>query len=356
MAISLAGTALTQLRAGRSRALKSRAMEGILCIEASMLLFVVQDGMMKALLGDFSIWMLICARALVALLLLTPIILWAGRPHRLFTPLWPWHLARAALFTSGFALFYTAFPFMGLAEVTTIFFAAPLITALLAALCLGERIGAHRIGALLAGFAGVVIAMNPGGEPFGWIAVLPLLCAATYAASQIIVRRIGEQETTLTIGLYTIVFSGLLILPMGWAVNHLFEFGPSLHDPFRHLRWDWWLVSAGEAARLALLGAVGTLAFLLLSRAYQVASASLVAPFDFTYLPLATVMAYLVWDEAPGLSTLLGMGLIVASGLYFGHRELKAARRSEEPTLTAEAAFTPGNPVAPLSIAKDVGK
>ncbi len=351
MAVSVASTGLARPRDSRSRAL-----EGILCIEAGMLFFVVQDGMMKALLGDFPVWMLICARALVALLLLTPIILWAGRPRRLFTPLWPWHLARAALFTSGFALFYTAFPFMGLAEVTTIFFAAPLITALLAALCLGERIGAHRIAALMVGFAGVVIAMNPGGGSFGWIAVLPLLCAATYAASQIIVRRIGEAETTLTIGLYTIGFSGLLILPLGWAVNQLFEIGPQLHDDFRHLRWDWWLVSAGEAARLALLGAVGTLAFLLLSRAYQVTSASLIAPFDFTYLPFATVMAYLVWDETPGVTTLLGMGLIIGSGLYIGQRELRAARRSEEPAPTAEAAFTPGNPVAPLSIAKDVGE
>lgn len=339
------------LSVARAAPARSRALEGILCIEAGMLLFVVQDGMMKAMIGAFPIWQLIFVRAVVTLLLLTPVIFYLGRPHRLLTPLWPWHLARAVLFTSGFAMFYAAFPFMGLAEVTTIFFAAPLITAALAVVWLGERIGLHRLGALLVGFAGVVVAMNPGGETFSWVALLPLACAATYAACQVIVRRIGEQETTLTIGLYTIGFSGILILPLGWSVAMLFGLG----ERYPHLGWDWSLASWQDVGNLVLLGMVGMVGFMLLSRAYQVASASLVAPFDYTYLPMVALMAYLVWDETPGTTTFVGMGMIVASGLYLGHRELKAARRREEPAPTAEASFTPGNPVAPLTLPKDVG-
>ena len=340
--------AISVARAAPSR---SRALEGILCIEAGMLLFVLQDGMMKSMIGEFPVWQLIFVRAVVALVLLTPIILWLGRPHRLLTPLWPWHLARAALFTSGFSMFYAAFPFMGLAEVTTIFFAAPLITATLAAVWLGEHIGLHRLGALLVGFIGVVIAMNPGGKAFSWVALLPLACAATYAASQVIVRRIGEQETTLTIGLHTIGLSGLLILPIGWTAAVLLGLG----EAHPHLRWDWSLGSWHDLGRLALLGAAGMVGYMLLSRAYQVANPSLVAPFDYTYLPMVAVMAYFIWEEMPGTTTFIGMGLIIMSGLYLGHRELKAARRREEPAPTAEATFTPGNPVAPLSIPKDVG-
>ncbi len=345
------GSVALALSVARAVPARSRALEGILCIEAGMLLFVLQDGMMKAMIGAFPIWQLIFARAVVALLLLTPLILWLGRPHRLLTPLWPWHLARALLFTSGFSLFYAAFPFMGLAEVTTIFFAAPLITAALAAVWLGEHIGPYRLGALLVGFAGVVIAMNPGGETFSWVALLPLACAATYATSQVIVRRIGEQETTLTIGLYTIGLSGVLILPIGWSAATLFGLG----EVYPHLAWNWSLASWQDAGLLALLGTAGMLGYMLLSRAYQVANASLVAPFDYTYLPMVALMAYLVWGEMPGTTTFVGMALIVGSGLYLGHRELKAARRREEPAPTAEATFTPGNPVAPLSIPKDVG-
>ena len=143
----------------------SRAVAGILCIEFGMLLFVFQDGMMKALLGDFTVWMLIFARATVAVVVLVPTILLLGYPHRLLTPLWPLHFTRAALFTVGFSLYYAAFPRMGLAELTAIFFAAPLFTSIFAALFLGETIGARRITCLLIGFVGVVIAMNPGRRP-----------------------------------------------------------------------------------------------------------------------------------------------------------------------------------------------
>ncbi|MEZ5875598.1 MAG: DMT family transporter [Hyphomicrobiales bacterium] len=262
----------------------SRALAGIACVEIGMLLFVVQDGMMKLLLGEFTVWMLIFVRSVVTVTVLTPTILFLGRPHRLFTPLWPLHLARATLFAFGFSLFYAAFPFMGLAEVTTIFFAAPLITAGLAAIFLHETIGLHRIAALAVGFVGVLIAMNPTGDAFQPVAILPLLCALTYAMSQVIARQIGDRDTTLTTGLLTIGFAGILI-----------------------------------------------------------------APFDYTYLPFATAMAYLVWGERPALNTLVGMVLIIASGISLGYREILAARRSVEPAPTAEAVFIPGAPAGALA-------
>ena len=325
---------------------QARALEGVGCVILGMAFFVVQDGMMKSLLQTYPIWMLIFARGVMAVLILGPAIVILGGPHRLLSPLWPLHLARAALFASGFSLFYAAFPFMGLAEVSTIFFAAPLMIAVLASVWLGEKIGPHRIGALVVGFGGIVIALNPGSDAIQWVAILPLLCAATYAVSQILARRIGDRDTTLTTAFYTVVFSGLLIVPTGWTVNQVVSFGPE----FAHLRWDWPGLSAGEALRLATLGCVGLAGYALLSRAYQITSASLVAPFDYSYLPMATLMAYFVWGEVPGRNTLIGMGLIVASGLYLGYRELKSSRGRIEPLPVAEAVIAPGNPTAPMSL------
>ncbi len=327
----------------------SRAAAGIVSILFGMMLFVVQDGMMKSLLGPLSMWVLILARGVMALIVLVPVIWVLGGPHRLLTPLWPIHLLRASFFTSGFALFYTAFPLMGLAEVTTIFFAAPLIVALMAAVWLGERIGPHRLGALIVGFAGVVIAMNPAGENFQWAAVLPLSCAFLYATSQILARKIGDRETSLTTGLYTVAFSGVLILPLGWAVNQVFDFGPE----FAHLRWDL-AVARGQLDNLMLLGLVGLGGYILLSRAYQIAPASLVAPFDYCYLPMATIMAWAMWDEVPGIATIAGMVLIIASGLYLGARELRQSRKATVPAPTAEASFAPSNPQAAMTLHADI--
>lgn len=328
-----------------------RALEGIVCIVVSMALFVVQDGMMKSLMDTCPIWILLAARGLIALVVLAPVIVRLGYPHRLFSPLWRLHMLRAGLFAGGFALFYTTFPFMGLAEISTIFFSAPLMIALLAAIWLKESIGPHRIGALIVGFAGVLVAMGPAGAQFQWIAILPLLCAAAYAVSQILARRIGDRETALTTGFHTVVFAGVLILPAGWLVNQLVDLGPE----YRHLHWIWPSLSVGDALMLVLLGLTGTVAYLFISRAYQVASASLVAPFDYSYLPMATLMAFLVWGEVPGTTTFLGMGLIVASGLYLGYRELRNRDQVGDPLPVAEAAIAPGNPNAALSMGAEMG-
>ena len=114
----------------------SRTPQGIAAILLGMSLFVFQDAMMKSLLGAFPVWPLLLVRAVVCSLVMVPLIL---------TPLWPLHLARAMLFAFGFSLYYAAFPFMTLAAVTTIFFAAPLITAVFASVFLKEHIGIHRI-------------------------------------------------------------------------------------------------------------------------------------------------------------------------------------------------------------------
>ncbi len=324
----------------------SRTLQGIVCVLAGMVLFVGQDMMMKGLLTIYPVWMLIFTRSVVALVTLAPLIWWLGAPHRLLTPFWPWYLVRAFLFGAGFAMFYTAFPFMGLAEVTTIFFSAPLMTAALAAVFLHEKIGIHRLAALIVGFIGVLIAMNPASDSFGWIAMLPLFCALTYAISQVMVRKIGERDSSLTVGLYTISFSGILIVPMGWAVTQMIEIGPDLH----HLRMDWPQPAGIGLAQLAGLGAIGTIAYTLVSRAYQIASASLIAPFDYSYLPLATLVGYVFWREVPAWTTLVGMALIVLSGMYTAYRELRIDRTDHDtpPPPTAETVFAPGAPIVAL--------
>ena len=185
--------------------------------------------------------------------------------------------------------------------------------------------------------------MNPAGENFSLVAVLPLLCAVTYAISQIIARQIGDRESTLTVGLYTLTFAGILILPMGWLVNQVITITPATH----HLRWELPPGVLSDLPRLALLGAIGMAAYTLVSRAYQVANASLVAPFDYTYLPFAALLAYVLWDEVPAFNTLAGMVMITASGLYLGWRELRASRQSDATPVTAEAIFAPGSPLPP---------
>ena len=316
----------------------SRTPQGIAAIMLGLTLFVFQDAMMKSLLVDFSIWPLLLVRAVICSLVMVPLILYLGPPHRILTPLWPLHVTRALLFAFGFSLYYTAFPFMTLAAVTTIFFAAPLITAVIASVFLKEHIGIHRISALLLGFVGVIIAMKPGADSFQWVSVLPLICACSYAISQMLARRIGDRDTAMIAGAYTIILAGLIVLPLGWSLNVLFDIGTQ----GAHLRWSWDAFTFGMLPWLVLLGALGMVGWTLLSRAYQIADVGAVAPFEYAYLPMAAVLGYIAFDEVPAWSTLAGMALIIVSGIYIAYREIVNARQSIMPT--AEASFAPGNP------------
>jgi drug/metabolite transporter (DMT)-like permease len=301
----------------------SRTPQGIAAIMLGMTLFVFQDAMMKSLLGDFPVWPLLLVRAVVCSLVMVPLILYLGSPHRILTPLWPLHLARAILFAFGFSLYYAAFPFMTLAA---------------ASVFLKEHIGIHRISALVLGFVGVIIAMKPGADSFQWASVLPLICACSYATSQMLARRIGHRETAMVAGAYTIILAGLLVLPLGWALNALFDIGAQA----AHLRWSWEAFNFGILPWLALLGALGMVAWTLLSRAYQIADVGAVAPFEYAYLPLAAALGYFAFGEVPAWNTLAGMALIIVSGVYIAYREVVNARHSIMPT--AEASFAPGNP------------
>ena len=320
----------------------SRALQGIICVLIGMFFFVIQDALMKSLLETNTIWLLMFVRSVVALAVLVPVILWIGMPHSLRSSLWKLHLIRGGLFSVGFSCFYAAFPFMGLAEATTIFFSAPLITTLLAAFWLKETIGPHRTGALAIGFIGVVIAINPTSEAFTWVAILPLLSAASYAAAQIIARKIGDRESSLTVGLYTLVFSGIIILAIGWMINQLI--GNLLTDEYRHIRWKFSAEYSNIWYILTILGLSGMIGYILLSRAYQVANASLVAPFDYCYLPFATTLGYFLWGEVPPPATFVGMSMIVGGGLYLGYRELRFIRHTSKQPVVAETIFAPSNP------------
>ncbi len=316
-------------------------MTGITCVLIGMLFFAAQDTLMKAYLGDYTIWMLLFMRSCMAVAIMVPLVLILSRPHLLRTRFMGLHIIRGALFGTGFAVFYMAFPFMGLAEATTIFFSAPLMIALLAVVFLGERIGRHRIGALILGFTGVLIAVNPTGVVFSWITLLPLLSALLYATSQILARLIGDRESSLTVGLYTLVWSGPVVLALGYGMNTFVEFG----DEFRHMRWSWPRVATKDLLGLVSIGLTGLAGYVLLSRAYQVAEPSKISLFDYCYLPMATTFAWIIWAELPPFNTVIGMLLVIGSGVYIGLREMRQPDPTEEPAPLSETLIAPGNPL-----------
>ena len=204
-------------------------------------------------------------------------------------------------FLAGFITFastlflFAALSILPLAFATSLSFTAPLFAAVMAILILGERVTPARWLAILAGFAGVLVVLRPGVAPVSPAAVLPLGFALAYAFWFILMRRLGSTESKATTTIYQTFWSALLLtliaLP-GW-------------------QWPSW-----EATwRSAAMGGLGTAAIFLVAWAFDLAEASIVAPFDYIRLPMIATIAYLAFGEIPDLFTIVGALIIVAATL-----------------------------------------
>ena len=183
----------------------------------------------------------------------------------------------------------------------------PLIITALSALVLGEFVGPRRWAAVAVGFVGVVVILRPGLGVFNPAALIPLAGAALFAVYQIMTKVVARRDSMVTILLYT-----------GWIGFAL----TSITGPFYWTPPDLkgWIL-------LPIAGFMGVVGHLLLIKALELAPASVLQPFNYTLLIWATAVGFLVFGDLPDTVTVLGAGIVVASGLYTWWRERVRAKR-----------------------------
>jgi drug/metabolite transporter (DMT)-like permease len=228
------------------------------------------------------------------------------------------HVGRMALGVLAMGTNFLAFILLPLAEATTIGFSVPILTVVLAALMLGEPTGKWRWGAVAAGFAGVLIIVQPGSGDVPLLGASVALGAALLTASvTIVIRKLGATERAATTVFW---FATSSLVPLGLAMLH---FGGA-HDATT------WLLLVGIAV-------AGGLAQLALTGALRLAPVALVMPMDYTSLLWAVLLGSWVFGELPSPWTWVGAPIIIASGLVIVWREHHLRRRA---LLAAEAATT----------------
>ena len=198
-----------------------------------------------------------------------------------------------------------------IAEVTAIGFTGPIFATVGAALFLGERLHARRIGAVLVAFGGAMIILRPGFEEVSMGALAQLAAAPWFAASLLIAKKLTEPETSPAIVAYLSILVTSALLPgalMNWRTPTLEELG-------------WLFLTAGFA----------TLGHLTMTQAFRVAEITVTQPFMFLQLVWATLLGYYVFAERPEVWVWVGGALIVASATYIAHREALAPRSRPEP-------------------------
>jgi drug/metabolite transporter (DMT)-like permease len=269
---------------------------GILITVACYFLFSIHDASIKWLLtqSQTSIWLIFLTRSVTILILC---ILFKGRAGlravretRLKAAL----TLRGAMILCAWLCFYTAARTLQLAELVTLYFAAPIIITLLAVPILRETITPARWVGVVLGFAGVLIACRPGRFHPGFAALLALLAAALWAAATVLVRKVS-----LAAG------SSLQMFYSNWVFASVAAVGTAL---------TWRSVPIRDWVLLLLVGVLGGAGQLCYFEAMRRAPASVLAPYEYTALLWAFTLGYVLWDDVPSLAVFVGAAVIVASG------------------------------------------
>lgn len=229
-----------------------------------------------------------------------------------------WRLALAGSFTGLASIsLYWSLQFLPLANAIAIFFVGPLVLTIFGALFLGERVGIHRISAVIVGLCGALIVIRPNFAEAGWAAVLPLVAATAFAAMVTTVRSMKANLDGLRIQTASGFFA-MLFLALVLAGGNLF--GAELTAVT--------MPSPGAWALIAVLGITATGIQMMMTFAVRLAEQSLLAPFQYLEIVGATAFGYILFDEFPDPITWAGTAVILSAGLYVIHRErqLKRAR------------------------------
>jgi drug/metabolite transporter (DMT)-like permease len=285
-----------------------RAAGGAL-LAGAMTLFNLGDTFVKLLAERLPVAQVICARNLAAGAIL--LAAWAWRRDLASgRDLLDRHvLARAALDTATTLLYLQGVALLPLAEAAALLFASPLVATALAGPLLGERVDGARWLAVGAGFAGVLLVVQPGAVDWRPATLLPLAAAFVMAASDLVTRRIRPE-----VGAAAVVATNLFAVAAAaaaWA---------ALAGP-RPL-------GAADAAPLAAAAAFLLAGYLCYVAAFRLAEVSFVAPFKYGGLPAAALLGWLVWGHVPNATSVLGGAVIVACGLFLLAREGRAEPRA----------------------------
>ena len=312
---------------GPPRPTEDTPARAILLILVGMVAITANDSLIKALSGDYPLHQMVFIRSLIGLSVSLVILQFEGGFRQLRTATPGLHMVRGLLVVLSNMLYFAALASLPLAMAVSIFFVAPLMITLMSVVFLKERVGLYRGGAILVGFAGVLVMTRPGSGggdgPALWVLLLPVAAAAAYAGMQVMTRSLGVYSKASALAVYIqmmflLVSAGFFVI----AGDGRFAEGVE-HESLIFLLRAWVWPSSEDWPLFLLLGLCSGAIGYCLSAAYKLGNAATVSSFEYTALPMAIFVGWSVFGEIPDIWVLAGTVLIAGSGIYVFMRERK---------------------------------
>ena len=299
---------------------KNNNPRGIVLILLAMMVFSVQDGIMKYIFNFVSLYEVYLIRTLVSFGLIL-IFLKLKKEKIVFKTQYPLlTFCRVILFFFGFSSFYISLTVLPLGFATALFFVTPFLITIFAHFFLKEEIGIRRWSAVVVGFIGVYITLNPDFNNFNYLSLLPILCAFCYSLSMIIIKKTSEKDSVYT-QTFTFYFGAIIFSTIFYFLIGDGQYNTSDHPASQFIFREWFVDLESSILFMATTGLTATVAFLLLFTAYSIASPAVVSPFEYSILLWSPLIGWIYFNEIPSLNTVIGILIIVSSGIYIFMRE-----------------------------------
>ena len=275
---------------------------GIFIIILSTLFFATMDGVSRYLADTYNVFVINMIRSWVLALLVVSISLRNknGIAKVLKTKQPYIQLIRGLLLTSAILIGVYSFTKLGLVQTHSILSSFPLIVVAFSGPILKEKIGIQRFLAVIFGFTGVIIILDPTNYILSFDAILPVVGAFVLGFYSILTRKVSETDTSET-SFFWVAIVGFIVMTI---------VGPFYWEPILFNDWGW----------MALLCVLSTAGHFLLIKAYENAEASILQPFTYFQLFFASVIGILIFNDEITMSILFGGSIVVASGIFAAWR------------------------------------
>ena len=294
--------------------------KGILYILLAMMVFSVQDGIMKHIYNFVSLYEVYLVRTVISFVLILTFLILTKKPI-VFKSKYPvLTFFRVILFFFGFSSFYISLTVLPLGTATALFFVTPFLITIFAHFFLKEEIGIRRWSAVVVGFIGVYVTLNPDFSNFNYLSLLPIFCAFCYSLSMIIIKKTSDKDSVYT-QTFTFYIGAIILSIIFYFIIGDGQYNTSDHPASQFIFREWFVDFNSSIFLMSVTGVTATVAFLLLFTAYSIASPSVISPFEYSILFWSPLVGWLYFDEIPTLSTVIGILIIVSSGIYIFIRE-----------------------------------
>ncbi len=278
---------------------------GIGLMLLGIFLFALNDALGKWLVATYSVGQLLLVRSAAALLFLAPFLRGDTLRALVRAPRPGIQLLRALFATFEVACFYWALAYMPLADVMTFYLAGPIYVTAISPWLLGEHVGWRQWLAVIAGFIGVLIALDPSAGSFTPAAMVAIAGSFSFSLLMVCTRLVRGTSDTVLVTTQTVaaLLFGAIAAPFAWMP-----------------------IDAGDTLLLILLGVTALVAHACINRSLKVAPASTVVPYQYSTIVWAVILGFVVFGDIPRLPVLAGAAIIVAAGIYIFVNERKGAR------------------------------